>query len=403
MLMNKNKLALAVAIAVSLAAPSAFATNGIIQPGNGMVAQSMGGAGLSNAGEAAAGMDNPALISQTGDALGIGYSFFMPNRFHGDATSMERSDTHAFAIPQLAFTSKMSDTMNAGLMVYAAGGMNTDYGTIEESVDLSLLFIAPTMSFALSKDVSLGGSLLVVYENFRGRNLFDMTGAPGSPPTGYTDEVTATGYGLKLGMNAKITDGVSVGVVVQPKLSMSEIDSFKEYINDMSQYVTGGAVSFTGDAAPTLPDIAGVGAKFVVNKDLDINTDLMYYKWSGVDLFNFFGWEDQTVLKVGAEWRTSDKLALRAGFNYSKSPIQGDTSIIGSSGFTAVSGNRAFPAVSETHLTVGMGYKMDKNMSFNAYYFYSPETTIEDSAAFGGSKVSMSQHALGLGINYSMK
>jgi long-chain fatty acid transport protein len=396
MSMNKNKLALAVAMAVSLVAPSAFATNGIIQAGNGMVAHGMGGAGLSNASEAAAGMDNPSLISQTGDSLGLGYSIFMPNRFHGNATSLERSDAHAFAIPQLAYTSKVNDSINGGLMLYAAGGMNTDYGTIGESVDLSMLFVAPTMSFALNKNISLGGSLLVVYENFRARNAFSAFG-------GYSDENTAMGYGLKLGMNAKINDSISIGVVAQPKLSMSEIDSFKNYINFVANAATGGAVSFTGDAALTLPNEFGVGAKFAVNKDLDINTDVMYYQWSGVDLFEFFGWKDQTVLKVGAEWRTSEKLALRAGLNYGKSPIQNDKPIIGSSGFTAASGNYLFPAISETHLTVGLGYKMDKNMTINAYYLYSPETTIEDSAAFGGTKLAMSQHALGIGINYAIK
>ena len=396
MLMNKNKLALAVAVALSVVVPNAFATNGIIQAGNGMVAHGMGGAGLSNAGEAAAGMDNPALISQTGNSLGLGYSIFMPNRFHGNATSMTRSDTHAFAIPQLAYTSKVNDAINGGLMVYAAGGMNTDYGATKESVDLSMLFVAPTMSYALNKKISLGGSLLVVYENFRARNAFAAFG-------GYTDENTATGYGLKLGMDTKITDGISVGVIVQPKLKMSEIDTFKKYINFVAGAATGGVASFTGDAALTLPNEFGVGAKFAVSKDIDINTDLMYYQWTSVDLFKFFGWEDQTVLKAGAEWRTSDKWALRAGFNYGKSPIQGDKKIIPPSPFTAVSGNYLFPAISETHLTVGLGYKMDKNMTINAYYLYSPETKISDSAALGGSVVSMSQNAIGIAINYATK
>ena len=189
MSLKKSKLTLAIAAAAGLTFSSgAFATNGIIQAGNGMVAHGMGGAGLSNAGEASAGMDNPALISQTGDALGIGYSFFAPNRFHGNATSETRSDAHVFAIPQLAYTSKINNSMSGGLMVYAAGGMNTDYGATKESVDLSMLFIAPTLSYALNKDISLGGSLLVVYENFRARNAFIGLG-------GYTDENTATGYG----------------------------------------------------------------------------------------------------------------------------------------------------------------------------------------------------------------
>ncbi len=78
---NKSKLAVAVAAAAGLTFSSgAFATNGIIQAGNGMVAHGIGGAGLSNAGEASAGMDNPALISQTGDSVSVAWSMFMPDR-----------------------------------------------------------------------------------------------------------------------------------------------------------------------------------------------------------------------------------------------------------------------------------------------------------------------------------
>jgi hypothetical protein len=78
---NKSKLALAVAATAGLTFSSgAFATNGIIQAGNGMVAHGLGGAGLSNAGEASAGMDNPALISQTGSSVSVAWSIFMPDR-----------------------------------------------------------------------------------------------------------------------------------------------------------------------------------------------------------------------------------------------------------------------------------------------------------------------------------
>lgn len=406
MLMNKNKLALAVAVAMSVAVPSAFATNGIIQAGNGMVAHGFGGAGLSNAGEAAAGMDNPALITQTGDALSVGWSMFMPDRTVdstaavGAAGTVAKSDSKQFAIPQVAFTSTLNDKMSWGLMAYALGGMNTDYRTglapglgqtTPQSVNLQGLIVAPTMSYALSKDVSLGGSLIIGYETLTTRNLFGQ-GAPG------TNEGSTTGFGVKLGVNAKVTDGISVGAMLQPKLSLGEISYFKNFL---------GGFGFSGDAALTLPNEAGIGAKFAVGKDVDILTDVLYYQWTSVDVFKFFGWQDQTILKLGTEWRPTDKLALRAGFNYGKSPISGgDRTENGS--MDAAFANYPFPAISETHYTLGLGYKVDKNLTFDAYYLYSPEvsqTATGVSQTSGGpfpagTKISMTQNAFGIGINY---
>jgi long-subunit fatty acid transport protein len=68
---------------------------------------------------------------------------------------------------------------------------------------------------------------------------------------------------------------------------------------------------------------------------------------------------------------------------------------------TAVMLNSYFPAVSETHVTVGLGYKMDKNLALNAYYLYSPRTEIKDSIT--PASISMAQNAFGLGINYQVK
>lgn len=401
---NKSKLALAVGVALGLASTGAFATNGIVQAGNGMVAHGFGGAGLSNAGEAAAGMDNPALISQTGDSLAVGWTIFMPDRTvdstgaFGPVGTVATSDSKMFAIPQIAFTSKSSDKLSWGVMAYALGGMNTDYrtgvqaGSNPESVNLQGMIVAPTVSYAINKDVSAGLSLLVGYETLTTRNLFGQ-GSVG------TNEGSATGYGVKLGIDAKLGNGLSVGAMLQPKMSMDEISYFRDFLVNVS--------GFSGDAALTLPNEIGVGAKYALASNMDVVADILYYQWTSVDVFDFFGWDDQVVYKAGIEYRPSDKWALRAGLNYAASPIQGGNQT--GNGSDAAFSNYPFPAISETHVTVGFGYKMDKNLTINGYYLYSPEntetatTTSNGGAVPPGTKISMTQNAFGIGINYSVK
>lgn len=445
----KSKLAMAVAAGMALS-PAAFATNGILPAGNGMVAHGFGGAGLSNAGEAAAGMDNPALISQTGNSVGMAFSIFMPDREvdtrnatidpsndtgggpYTTLGALNVSDSKMYAIPQMAFTSQASKSVSWGIMAYAMGGMSTDYrsgpfpgtsvfpgdnsfgvpnthATDPQSVSLSGMIIAPTLSYAINKDMAVGASLIVGYEVLTMRNLF------GAGATG-TGEGSAVGYGVKLGINANVAPGISVGAMVQPKLSMDEISVFKTFITEASRDLqTPFAIRFKGDAALTLPNQVGVGAKFAIGKSVDIVADVLYYQWTSVDVFEFFGWEDQVVYKAGAEFRPSESLALRVGFNYGESPIQGGNRT-GSGSSDVAFANFAFPAISETHYTVGLGYKMDKNLAINGYYLYSPEATQTatgnsskdqfDVGADGvgpGTVIRMTQHAFGIGINYSAK
>ncbi len=409
--MSNRKTRLALAVAAVLALPaSAFATNGIIPAGNGMVSQGMGGAGLANAGEAAAGMDNPALISQTGNAIGAGWTIFSPERKidttgvpgYGPYSGVVKSDSTMFAIPQAAFTARINSDMNWGIMAYAMGGMNTDYrtgpfpgapgGSTPQGVNLQGLILAPTMSYSVNPDVAVGASLLLGYETLTIHNLFGQ-GAPG------TGQGTATGVGVKLGVDAKVADGVEVGAMFQPKLSMGEMNYFKSFL---------GGFGFTGNAGLDLPTEYGVGAKFAVGPSVDILADALYYDWNGVDLFKFFGWKSEPVYKIGAEFRPTDSLALRIGYNYGKSPIQGgDPAVNGS--MDAAFANYPFPAISQSHITLGVGYKLDSKATVNAYYLYAPSVTetatltsmTSGGAVPGGTKVSMSQNAFGIGVNYA--
>ena len=421
MSLKKSKLALAIAAAAGLSFSSgAFATNGIIPAGNGMVAHGLGGAGLSNAAEASSGIDNPALISHTGDSVSVAFSMFMPDRqveqpaSLGGATVV--SDSEMFAIPQFAFTSGTGVGINWGLSAYALGGMNTDYRTGPfgatspflppgtrsgpESVNLQGMIIAPTLSYALNKNVSVGASVLIGYMNLTARNIFGFSGAPNG-----TFDDTSVGYGVKLGVNAKVADGISIGAMVQPKMDMDEFQGFKTFLNNFG---------YTGDASIPLPTEVGVGAKFAVGKSMDIVADILYYQWTGNEVFEFFGWEDQIVYKVGFEFRPSDKLALRAGINYGESPIKGSNTTApittqGGATTNAAFANYLFPAITESHFTLGLSYKMDKNLSISGYYLHAPEvsetatTTSLGGFVAAGTTISMTQNAFGLGVNYSAK
>ena len=389
MLIRKTRLALAVAAIFALPA-SAFATNGILPIGNGMVSQGMGGAGLANAGEAAAGMDNPALISQTGNAIGLGWTIFNPERKVDTSAlggSVVKSDSTMFAIPQGAVTARINSDWSWGLMAYAMGGMNTDYPTgpfgsgSAQTVNLQGMILAPTAAYAINPNISVGASLLLGYETFTYHNLFGMSAS---------GQGTETGATVKLGVDAKVTQSIAVGAEYQPKLSMGQINSFKQFL---------GGFGFTGNAGLDLPASYGVGAKFAVARNVDILADYMYEDWGGVQLYKFFGWKSEPVLKIGAEYRPTRKWALRVGYNYGKSPIQGGVPAANGA-MDAAYANYPFPAISQSHITIGAGYKLDRKATLNAYYLYAPAVTETSGNPTPGEKITMSQNSFGVGLNY---
>jgi long-chain fatty acid transport protein len=98
------------------------------------------------------------------------------------------------------------------------------------------------------------------------------------------------------------------------------------------------------------------------------------------------------VVKLGAEFKATKELAIRAGYNYGKMPLDADRAFE----------NIAFPAVSEHHVTLGAGYAVGA-LTVNLAAVISPEAKIEGAnpaQGIPGYETKMSQLAFDLGVGY---
>jgi len=378
-----------------------FATNGILPLGNGMTAHGLGGAGIANPGDAMAGTDNPALLADTGNQMAAGLTLFSPRRAANLGAGYVDSDKNLFEIPSFGWTKVLNQKMNAGILITAMGGMNTTYpakllsppylfGPFAEEmgIDLSGLIIAPTLSYAPSEGVAYGASLLYGYEKL-------TTTLPAALP--YKDGTdSATGTGLKVGFSLVLDESLRIGGFYQSRIKMGEMDLHcnKGAFMAAKQYNLGCEVN--------MPPITGVGFNVKVDEKSKIVLDLMYVAWSKVGLFkNAFGWVDQNIFKIGYEHHLNSSLTLRYGVNYGSSPLNSEAivtpdPIVGQS----MPGVLA-PAVTERHYVVGFTKKLGNN-ELVGYYALVPkvEQTDPGQDGFGGAKVKMYQHALGVGYNW---
>ena len=57
------------------------------------------------------------------------------------------------------------------------------------------------------------------------------------------------GYGVKLGVDAKVADGISIGAMLQPQDAMDEFDGFKTFLTLVSASTATLHLTLPNDAA----------------------------------------------------------------------------------------------------------------------------------------------------------
>ena len=307
--MNKSfrKLALSTAIAgVMVAMPmSASATNGILPYGNGMVSHGVGGAGVANAAEGMSAVDNPALAADVGAGWSLQLTAFNPNRSANLGNGYVESDNNWFPIPGGHWFTEVGDGIVTGLTVSALGGMNTDYpaellGT-RTGINLEGVIIEPTIAKKVSDAVSVGAGLIFAYETMSSEGAGPQ--GPNGPFFPMNTEDSATGWGFELGIAFQAGPTTTIGLDYQSEIKMDEMDKHAAYL-----------FAAASDAALSLPPITTLGITQKIGDNWKIMADISDVPWSKIALLDeVFGWEDQTVYKIGAEVQINEGLAIRFG------------------------------------------------------------------------------------------
>jgi len=431
-----------------MASPLANATNGYFSHGYGMKAKGMGGAATAMANDTFGGANNPASMVWVGDRLDVGIDLFMPERSAsrqgsngafsptGQYDGVSESGSNEFLIPEFGYNKLINPNLSLGVTVYGNGGMNTDFnpglnggagapafapscagapanilfGCGKLGVDLMQLIIAPTASYKINTNHSIGVSPLLGYQRFKvdGLQAFDELGFSSSPGNvtnkGYDD---STGWGVRIGWLGKLSDNVSIGVAYSTKMRMGAFDKYRGLFAEggdfdiPENYNIGLAVKATPETTVAF-DIQQINYSDVKSIANAVSNSLVAPPANGLGSTNGSGfkWRDQTVYKLGVEYEYSNSLVLRAGYNYGKSPVRGD-------GIDDVTFNILAPGVVEQHLTLGTTWMLDNKSELTVSYMHAFSNSVTGPSVtsllgVGGTEtLQMSQNAVG--IAYGMK
>lgn len=371
-------LALLSATALAALPNAASATNGMNPICYGTDNCGMGGAGVALGGNTAGSILNPALAGRAGKELLISAGWL-----HADVsgrvktaangnnkTASQDSKLSDFADGTLALNWKLNEQWAVNLSAFPGGGGATKWkdprtamGAGDHMIRTRYMFIEPSVSYTppQDKDWSFGLGAVVSRQDMKTDSLDNGFGVVRPGP----NESTEVAYGA----------GFHVGAFWQPKETFSVGASYRSPI--WAERYRNYYNTFSGPMNMPQQFIVGLSGKPMPK--LTLAGDVKYIDWQGVSAIGNapggqggipsdggFGWKSQFVFLAGAAYDVNDKLTVRAGYNYGKSPIDENH----------VFANFLFPAITEHHITAGGSYKMGQRYELGASAYYAPENAM---------------------------
>lgn len=416
---------LGVLVAAGVVVPTtAFSTNGMFLIGQGAKSRAMGGVAIAFPQDAIAGAANPAAIGFVEDRVDVGADIFRPRARSRLGNLSYNSSANLFLMPAMGGVYKFNRKLSIGFSAIPAGGGGSRYNlnlynnltgaNVNQTlgVNLMIMQMAPTASYRINKNNRIGASVVMSVQTFRGFGLeyfsnFTSTGL-------FTDSLSnngndwAYGGGMRLGwMGRFFKERLSLGASYTSRIYMTKFDKYKDLFAEKGKLDT--AENF------------GVGIGLKLTKKLTVGADVTRTLYSNVrSLGNDsvqtsgspfpesqeknalgktdglgFGWDDQTVYKVGAAYEYNPKWILRAGWNYGKSPVDEKN---GEILFGIVA-----PANTQNHATLGASYMPNQKMEWSFSYVHAFKYEQEGPTFIGGTgKIRMYQDSVGVNFGYKL-
>lgn len=370
--MKLKKIAALLAIA-GLSAP-AFATNGDNLIGLGAMSRALGGTGTAAFFGAENTLTNPALLGKMkGTEFSIAGTAFMPDvKTTTNVTGVQASktsDADLFAIPEVSLANRLNNNWTFGLGMYGTSGMGVDYrgndGLFHAYSNLQMMKFVPSVAYN-NGNFGLGAALAIQY----GALDLNYKTPSGTVGNGNSSDF---GYGVNLGVYYDVTKDFTVGVTYQSEIAMT-------YKDQLTTAADGFGIGPNGMGTVTSnkltqPEEIKLGVAYTTGPWL-LTADYKRVNWSKADGYKTFNWDDQDIFGLGVKY-SGNGWWLGAGYNYGKDPIKVLPSTMSPAGYSnqAVNmfNNMFFPAIVESHFTLGGGMSVGKNSSVDFALVYASE------------------------------
>ena len=409
---------LAAGTILAFAAGTAHATDGYFLSGIGAAAKGSGGVAIAMPQDALAIATNPAAATEIGHRLDAGIEVFVPDRgatISGNGAGLNGNysgnGANPFVLPEMAYVRPLSDSVAVGIAINGNGGMNTTYkrnpfaafgAQGDAGVDLKQVFITPTIAVRVAPGHSVGLSPIIVFQTFHVHGIQPFSAAS-MDPARFTNRghEHAAGAGVRVGYLGKLGGSVRIGAFYQSKVQAGKFDNYA------GLFAQGGGFD--------VPASWGGGISAAVGKRLMLGADVKRIAYSGVQsvgnplspLFAGvpfgakggpgFGWRDITVWKLGAVYKASERVTLRAGYGRSGNPVPRSETLL----------NILAPGVVQDHFTLGATMTTGGGLEVTGYAMHAPTNRVRGQgsipAPYGGGEADVRLAETSAGIGFGVK
>lgn len=358
-------------LSILLASPMLLFAQGSQVNTQGIKALGMAGAGSALFIDETSIFYNPGtLVKMDHNAISAGASAVMYRSAFREANSYQQYNTKFQISPPFslfaAFGPKDS-WWKAGIGVYTPYGGGVDWGDEWPGryelnhLSLRAIYIQPTLSFKLTENFSVGGGFVYNIGSVdlaRSIPVFNSNGEAGAAKL----KGTGTGTGYNVGVHYHLEDVIAISLSYRSKVVTQLKDGDAEFT--VPSALASSFPKTTFDAELPLPSSFNVGLAIPLSKKFDlaidgtlINYDIyksltFNYKHNTDDIQGDDALEDTYQPKkynkafsgkIGINYKTTDKLQLRAGTGYVITPVREDyvyaetpdnNRVMGSLGFT---------------------------------------------------------------------
>lgn len=386
----RNRIQLAAAIALGMAAPYAAATNGDHMVGLSAIQNGMAGAVVAAPQEATTVLVNPAgmaMLDMKDVRFDLGLGFLNPPRH----VNGFESDSNLYMMPTGAVAFRVNDKLTLGMGLGGLSGMGVDFadtmaaGGNQSLVTTKQFFkVAPGFAYRINDNIAVGATINLNYQSLA---------LSGTSSAGRFDlpQNQVFGWGVTAGLIWKLNNQLQLGAAWSSKQDMSEFEwntSTGKITMDMDAPQT-----FTlGLAWKPMPGL-------LIEGDIkriwfsDVLGTVAFGRPAGytgnVPAAQPFGWSNQTVYALAVQKDIGDKMQVRAGFNYGKSPIEEGN----------VNANMGSLAVVEKHLTLGVSRKFSDKVTGSLSYVHAFKNSVTSNVA-PLNTIELKQNQVNMQISY---
>ena len=342
--------------------------------------QAMGGAGVGTNLDAASVFFNPGGVSHLKEnSVSAGVSLTAENTAFLDANSQQEYHTKSpISTPFTGYGvwGPVDSKFKFAMGVYTPFGSTIKYEegwsgrfSLTEMKLLSVFF-QPTVSYKINDKLGVGAGFVYGYGNIDLSRDLPITYSNGDYASANL-KGTAGGMGYNLGILYKPVEKFSIGLSYRSQVNMKVNKGTATFTVPPSLATNFPSGAFS--ASLPLPQVLSLGLGYQATERLLLAFDVNYIGWSSYKSLAFDyeqntsslkdtesprNYKNSYALRLGAQYKLSDKFMVRAGTNFEKSPIK--------DGYVTPE----VPDADRLNFTGGVGYKPTDRFVIDASFSY---------------------------------